>query len=84
MGERVSLESMSTLAEIEAALPRLTTPELIQIEHALHAIYRQRKNGLVYDDGYGALTETDLIASAEEAFLAYEMEEQSDGHRAPG
>ncbi len=33
---------MSTVAEIEAALPKLTAPEIAQIERALHNHYRQR------------------------------------------
>ena len=60
---------MSSVTEIQAALPQLSTPELLQIEQSLHAIYRQRKDGLIYDDAYGVVTEADLIASAEEAFL---------------
>jgi hypothetical protein len=36
----------------------------------------QRHDGIVYDDSYGVVTEADLIASAEEAFLAYDKEEQ--------
>lgn len=75
---------MSTVTEIQAALPQLSTPELLQIEQSLHAIYRQRKDGIVYDDAYGVVTEADLIASAEEAFLAYDKEEEQNAHRPPG
>lgn len=67
---------MSTVAEIQAALPRLSTRELLQIEQSMHALYRQRKDGLIYDDAYGVVTEADLIASAEECFLAYDKEEE--------
>jgi hypothetical protein len=77
--DMVTSWQMSTVAEIQAALPQLTTHDLIQVEQALHAIYRQRKTGLIFDDAYGAVTEADLIASAEEAFLAYDKEE--DGAR---
>jgi hypothetical protein len=73
----IHCSGMSTVAEIQAALPKLATRELIQLEQALHAIYRQRKDGLVYDDAYGVLTEADLIASAEEAFLSYDREEDA-------
>ena len=74
---------MSSVTEIQAALPQLSTPELLQIEQSLHAIYRQRKDGLIYDDAYGVVTEADLIASAEEAFLAYDKEEEKDASRPP-
>jgi hypothetical protein len=74
---------MSTVAEIEAALPQLSTEQLLQIERALHQQYRQRGGNLIYDDSYGVVTDADLIASAEEAFLAYDKEEAGDAqHRA--
>ena len=57
--------------------------QLMEIEQALHAIYRQRKSGLVYDDKYGTITEADLIASADEAFLLYDKEEQNNANRPP-
>jgi hypothetical protein len=63
---------MSRVAEIEAALPKLTAPELAQIERALHNQYRQRGGGIVYDDDYGTVTEADLIVSADEGFQAYD------------
>ena len=68
---------MSTVIEIESVLPNLTTEELRRVEEAVHQQYRQRKNGIVYDDSYGVVTETDLIASAEQAFLAYDKEEHA-------
>ena len=74
---------MSTVAEIEAALPKLTAPELAQIERALHNQYRQRGGGIVYDDDYGAVTEADLIASADEAFQAYDRAEAEHAKRKP-
>ena len=40
---------MRTIAEIEAALPKLTISELAQIERGLHNQYRQRGGGIVYD-----------------------------------
>ena len=66
---------MSTVAEIEAALPKMSTEQLVRIEQALHQQYRQRGGNLIYDDAYGVVTDADLIASAEEAFLAYDKEE---------
>lgn len=71
---------MSTLNEIEAALSQLTTEEFRRVEQAVHQQYRQRHDGILYDDSYGGVTEADLIASAEEAFLAYDKEEEK---RAP-
>jgi hypothetical protein len=74
---------MSTVAEIEAALPQLSTEQLLRVEQALHQQYRQRGGNLIYDDAYGVVTDADLIASAEGAFLAYDKEEaESAQHRA--
>jgi len=72
---------MSTLTEIEAAVTQLKTRELQQLEQTLHQLYRQRGDALVYDDKHGVLTEADLIASAEEAFLAYDREEAEHATR---
>lgn len=68
---------MSSVADIEAVLPKLTTEELQQIERALHQQYRQRHSGIIYDDSYGVVTEADLMAAADEAFLEYEKEERN-------
>jgi hypothetical protein len=67
---------MSTVGEIESVLPKLTTEELRRVEHAVHQQYRLRHDGIVCDDSYGVVTEASLIASAEQAFLAYDKEEQ--------
>ena len=67
--------------EIEAVLPKLTTEELRRVENAVHQQYRQRHDGIVYDDSYGVVTEADLIASAEQAFLTYDKEEQERAQR---
>jgi len=72
---------MSTVAEIEAVLPQLSNQDLLRVEQALHAIYRQRQNGIIYDDAYGVLSEADLINSAEEAFLEYDREEAQNANR---
>ena len=66
---------MSTVAEIEVALAKLTDSELAQIARALHDQYRQRGGGIIYDDTYGTVTEADLIASADDAFQAYDRAE---------
>jgi hypothetical protein len=72
---------MSTVVEIESVLPKLTTEELRRVEEAVHQQYRQRHDGIVYDDSHGVVTEADLIASAEEAFLTYDKEEQERAQR---
>jgi hypothetical protein len=72
---------MSTVAEIEAVLPKLTTEQLQQIERAVHKQVLQRADGVVYNDKYGVVTEGDLIASADEAFQAYDKAEANDTQR---
>lgn len=67
---------MSTVGEIASALEKLTTEELRRVEEAVHQQYHQRRDGIIYDDSHGVITEVDLIASAEQAFLAYDKEEQ--------
>jgi hypothetical protein len=66
---------VSTLAEIEAAVPGLTTAELLRLEQTLHQLYRVRGDAVVYDDRHGVVTEADLVAAADEAFQAYDREE---------
>ena len=72
---------MGTVKEIEAALSQLTTEELRRVEQAVHQQYRQRHDGILYDDSYGVVTEADLIASAEQAFLGYDKEEEKNAQR---
>ena len=72
---------MSTLAEIEAAVPGLTTVELMRLEQTLHQLYRKRGDAVVYDDRHGVVTEADLVASADEAFQAYDREEAEYAQR---
>ena len=72
---------MSTVKEIEAALPELTAEDLVRVEQAVHNQYRQRGGGIVYDDAYGVVTEADLIASADEAFQAYDRAEAEHAKR---
>ncbi len=69
---------MSTIAEIEAVLPKLTAEELMRVEQAVYRQFRERGGGIVYDDSHGIETEADLIAAADEAFKAYDQAE--DGH----
>jgi len=72
---------VSTLAEIEAVVPGLTTAELMRLEQTLHQLYRLRGDAVVYDDRHGVVTEADLIASADEAFQAYDREEAEYAQR---
>ena len=57
---------MSTVTEVTEILPKLTTDELQQVEDSLIRIYRERRQGIIFDDAYGVLTERDLAAAQEE------------------
>ena len=59
---------MSTLAEIEEALPQLTPEELMRVESQLHKLQRLRGVGILYDDAYGMWTEEDQASVAAEAW----------------
>ncbi len=72
---------MSTIAEIEAVLPKLTAEELVRVEKVVHNQFRQRGGGIIYDDSHGIETEADLIAAADEAFLAYDKAEADHAKR---
>jgi hypothetical protein len=72
---------MSTLAEIEAATAGLTVAELQHLERTVHALYKSRGHGLIYDDAYGTVSDEDLIAEADAAFLAYDRAEEKNGGR---
>ena len=72
---------MSTIAEIEAVLPKLTAEELVRVEQAVHNQFRQRGGGIIYDDTYGVETDADLIASADAAFQAYDKAEAKHAKR---
>jgi hypothetical protein len=58
---------MSTVAEINEAIPQLTDQELQVVEQKLIQEYRKRKVGIIYDDAYGTWTEEDLRAVQDEA-----------------
>ena len=77
------LLGMSTVAEIAAVLPNLTNEELVRVEQAVHNQFRLRGEGIVYDDAYGIETEADLIASADQAFRAYDRAEAENDKRQP-
>jgi len=66
---------MSTVSEIQAALPQLTSAELQTVDAALRAQFRARKIGILYDDAYGVWTEEDQASAAAEAFALMERQE---------
>ncbi len=72
---------MSTIAEIEAVLPNLTSAELVKVEQAVHSQFRQRGGGIIYDDTHGVETEADLIAAADAAFRTYDQAEAKNAQR---
>lgn len=63
---------MSTIAEIEEVLPRLTVDELMRVESLLHKLQRQRQVGVMYDDAYGVWTEEDQASVAAEGWDVFE------------
>jgi hypothetical protein len=66
---------MKTIAEIEAALPGLTIEELLQVQGAIRRQLLHLGESIVYHDAYGTTTQRELIASADEAFQAYDKAE---------
>jgi hypothetical protein len=66
---------MSTVAEIQAALPNLANDELRQIEETVRQLYRERKAGIIFDDAYGVWTEADQASAAAEIFKMLDQEE---------
>ncbi len=70
---------MSTVGEIQAALPRLTAEELRAVDAALRLQFRARNLGILYDDAYGLWTEEDQASAAAEAFALMDQAEQNYG-----
>jgi hypothetical protein len=68
---------MSTVSEIQAALPGLSVQELAALDAALRQQFRARKVGILYDDAYGLWTEDDQASAAAEAFALMDREESS-------
>ncbi len=66
---------MSTIQEITAALPNLSTDELQHIERVIRDLYRERHETIIYDDDYGIWTEQDQVSVAAEVFQVFEKEE---------
>ena len=73
------LLGMSTVTEIQAALPTLTTEELQTVDAALREQFRARKLGILYDDAYGQWTEQDQLSVAAEVLALMDEEESPDG-----
>jgi hypothetical protein len=69
---------MSTVGEIQAALPHLTVEELRSVDAALREQFRARKLGILYDDAYGLWTEEDQASVAAEAFALLDQEEERE------
>ena len=61
---------MSTIQGITAALPNLSTEELLRIEQAIHNLYRNRDVHIIYD--YGIWTEQDQNLAAAEVFELFD------------
>ena len=59
---------MSTIQEITASLPNLSTDELQQIERVIRDLYRARHETIIYDDDYGIWTEQDQNSVAAAVF----------------
>jgi len=72
---------MSTLTEIEAALPALTERELKQLAANVDRLFRERKGALIYQDAHGLETEADLLLAADRAFQEYDRTEESHANR---
>jgi hypothetical protein len=72
------LPAMSTVGEIQAALPHLTVEELRSVDAALREQFRARKLGILYDDAYGLWTEEDQASVAAEGFALLDQEEERE------
>ena len=70
---------MSTVSEIQAALPSLNPEELQAVDIALREQFRLRKIGIFYDDTYGLWTAEDPASAAAEAFAMMDREEEGHG-----
>ena len=63
---------MSTVSEIEEALPKLSPEELTKVEAAIRRVQRERGVGIIYDDAYGIWTDEDQASVAAEAWRVLE------------
>jgi hypothetical protein len=69
---------VSTVKELQAALPQLSSEELGLVDAALREQFRKRKVGILYDDAYGVWTEEDQASAAAQAFALMDQEEERD------
>ena len=72
---------MKTVTEIIKVLPSLTTSELQTIERQLIEIYRQRKQGIIFDDAYGVLTEEEHMTAIGETMATIDEAEKPTAKR---
>jgi hypothetical protein len=70
---------MSSVADIEAALPSLSPGELRRVAARVDELFRRVKGTAIYDDSHGLLSDADLIIAADQAFQLYDREE-ADSH----
>ena len=73
--ESLTFCAMSTVADITKALDQLDVEQLLQIEGRIHALQRQRSNGVIFDDDYGLWTEEDQASAAVQAWEILEASE---------
>jgi len=64
------------VTEIINGLAGLTTKELQQVERKLIEIYRNRKQGLVFDDAHDVLTEEEHMAAIGEIWAKLDKAEK--------
>ena len=71
------MHSMSTVAEIESALDQLDAEPLRAVlRHVQAGINRLTVQTYYYNDRHGSVSDDDLIAEADAAFLAYDVDEE--------
>ena len=75
---------MNTVQEIEAALAYLSSKDLRQVVRRADELFRASRGTAIYDDLYGALSDADLIADADKAFVLYDKDEAGSHDRAKG
>jgi hypothetical protein len=75
---------VSTVQEIEASLAGLTPEELRRIVRRADELFRAAKGIAIYNDAYGLLSDVDLIAAADQAFLLYDKAEAARDEGAAG
>ena len=84
LGEASHYHPMSGVQEIEAALASRSPRELRQVVRRADELFRASKGTAIYDDLYGTLSDADLIADADKAFVLYDKDEAGSHDRAKG